>query len=401
MSLNEIMNIHMCSFVVAVLLSLQSDVLNAQPVAATMAEPIVTFLSHRSGDNILYRMKPDGTEIKPIFGGTIGDIPSFTEGVTLMRQPHWTRQSPDGKYFASWVYEKGKPYSQWQGTLRPMLWVGDVDGNWTRIVNPDCREEFAWSPDSRKIAFSILSSDHNRGFFQPKVKSSQICMSGIDGSNTDFVLETKGIWSVQDWSPDGHRLLLLHRQNKLSLQKSTNELYEFNLAEAIDARAKAGVGALAGSEWTATIASNYLHKIQHDLTDLVISVARYSPEGKVLAILAYDPKNMFAPNLVADDELGRMRMMRLLCKIATLDISRGTSEIIGDYSDGTRGPICWSQDGTDILFSRYLPKDDDREKFRADKEHGLAIWSIGRDGKDARFITTGWSPDCSRDITRR
>ena len=44
-------------------------------------------------------------------------------------------------------------------------------------------------------------------------------------------------------------------------------------------------------------------------------------------------------------------------------------------------------------FSRYLPKGDDREKMAKDKEHGLAIWSVHKDGRGARFVTTGWSPD--------
>lgn len=380
--------------------TLQPHSLHAQTETVARSEPVVTFLSHRSGGNILYTVKPHGADVRPIFGGPIEGLPSFTHGVTLVREPHWTRQSPNGKYFASWVYEKGQPYSKYQGALRPMLWVGDLDGKWTRIVNPDCGEEFAWSADSRKIAFSILSSDHNRGFFQPKVQSTQICMSGIDGSNMDFVLEQKGIWSVQDWSPDGQRLLLLHRENRIPLKESTSALYEFRLTDALDARAKAEVGTHPDSEWGAKKASDYLERTRHTLAGLVVDDARYSPDGKTLAILAYDPQNMFAPNLVADDEFGRMRMMRLLCKLATLDKSGGSSEIIADYADGIRGPICWSHDGTEILFSRYLPKEDDREKFRVDKQHGLAIWSIRHDGKNARFITTGWSPDCSRDITK-
>jgi hypothetical protein len=34
-----------------------------------------------------------------------------------------------------------------------------------------------------------------------------------------------------------------------------------------------------------------------------------------------------------------------------------------------------------------------------DKEHGLSIWAVGRDGENARFVTTGWSPDFPRNVT--
>jgi hypothetical protein len=32
--------------------------------------PWVTFLSHRTGHNVLYRVRPDGTDLKPIFGAS-------------------------------------------------------------------------------------------------------------------------------------------------------------------------------------------------------------------------------------------------------------------------------------------------------------------------------------------
>jgi hypothetical protein len=57
----------------------------------------ITFLSHRTGDNLLYRMRPDGSECKAIFGGPIENAPGVADGMTLYREPHWTWQSPDGK----------------------------------------------------------------------------------------------------------------------------------------------------------------------------------------------------------------------------------------------------------------------------------------------------------------
>ena len=385
----------------AMVLTLWSVCSNDVQAQSTEAEPapVVTFLSHRTGTNLLYTMNGDGREIRPIFGGLIKDVPTVGEGVALYREPHWTRQSPNGKYFASWVYEKGRPYAKYQGESRAMLWAGDIAGTWTRVVNPDCTEEFAWAPDSERIAMSILSRDHSKGFFQSgKPRSTEVVIAGIDSSNVDYVLEQHGTWLTEDWSADGSRLLLTHREADAGLENERCDLLEFRVADAIRARNSADGGVSArGSEWTAKKAADYLVKVPGDLRGLRVNCARYSPDGKTIAVLAEDPMNLFAPNDVADDELGRERMKRLLGKLLVVDRSSGQVQKIADYKDGIRGPICWTGDGAAVLFSRYLAKDDDREKTLADKEHGLSIWSIDRDGKNARFITTGWSPDCGRD----
>ena len=58
-------------------------------------ESWITFLSRRTGDKLLYRMRPDGTQCTANFGGTVKDIPGMRDWVTLYREPHWTWQSPD------------------------------------------------------------------------------------------------------------------------------------------------------------------------------------------------------------------------------------------------------------------------------------------------------------------
>lgn len=371
--------------------------------AAPRAKPLITFLSHRSGRNLLYTMRPDGSEIKPIFGGEIKDVPVFTAGVTLARVPHWTRQSPNGLYFASWAYDQGLPDDKYRGESRAMLWVGSMDGKWARILDPDCTEEFAWSPDSSRLAFSILSKDTNRGYLQVKnVHSTEIAIARWDASNFDYVLERRGTWLVEDWSIDGDRLLLSYHGNNLNPKDEHIELFEFRLVDALAARRTAGFELAArGNEWAAKSAGDYLEKVRCELGGLSVNCARYSPGGKTIAVLAEDPKNLFAPNEVADDELSRGKMQRLLGKLFVVDRMSGEARKIADYADGMRGPICWTSDGSAILFSRYLAKDDKREKTLDDKEHGLSIWSIDRDGANARFITTGWSPDCSRDARFR
>jgi hypothetical protein len=355
----------------------------------------MTFLSHRASYNQLYQSQPDGANEQAIFGGPITDLPSFDDSYKMYREPHWTRQSPNGKYFASWLYEMGIPHSKYKGSSRPMLVVGDLGGKWTRIVNSACHEEFAWSQDSKQLAFSVFSETNYNGVLQQLVDTTEIFVTGIDGSNYNCILEKKGKWIVLDWSPDGKRLLIENRRLGGKIEDSQSNLFEFRVIDAIDARRKSKYD----PNWVTQKASDFLTPISLNLKDLQFSGARYSPTRSEIAIETFDPRNMYAPNLVGDDELSQGRMMRLLGKIHVFDTHTSALRKVADYDDGIRGPICWSPDGNDIYFSRYLPKDDDREKMSEDKEHGLSIWAVGRDGENARFVTTGWSPDFPRNVT--
>ena len=57
----------------------------------------ITFLSHRTGENVLYRMQPDGSDLQANFGGELKDTPGLPWGMKWYRQPHWSRQSPTGR----------------------------------------------------------------------------------------------------------------------------------------------------------------------------------------------------------------------------------------------------------------------------------------------------------------
>lgn len=365
---------------------------NAQPDLERY-ETVMTFLSHRSGLNLLYNSQPDGSNPQIVFGGPIENVPSFSDSYKMIREPHWTRQSPNGKLFASWVYELGFPLEKHQSTPRAMLWVGSLDGTWTRTVNPDCYEEFAWSPDSRRLAFSVMSRHNYRGSLQKRPDTTEIFTSGIDGANCTCVFEKVGRWVVLDWSPDGKRLLLANREIGRRQEEAASVLFEFQIQDALEERSRNQFS----SDWPEKSASKFLTQIDLNVGGMQCNEARYSPTRNELAIAAFNPQKMLAPNLVPDDELERGRMMRMLGKIYVHDRDAKSLKKVADYDDGIRGPICWSPDGNDIYFSRYLPKEDDREKMSEDKQHGLAIWGIGRDGTNARFVTTGWSPDFPRD----
>jgi hypothetical protein len=329
---------------------------------------VITFLSHRTGDNLLYKMRPNGTDIKAFYGGEIRNMPANSSDVKMMLQPHWTLLSPNRKFFASWVYEVGAPLEKWKGFSRPFLIVGTLDGNWTRVVNADCHEEFAWSSDSKKLAFSHFYPGNDQEHkLQSSLRSSQIITCGIDGSNEEVVLEQPGILAVLDWSPDGKRLLLSRRYGDSKPNRSA-DLFELELASK-----KCRPYILEGSQDTDVVG------------------ARYSPDGKKIAIFYIDSNKGYAANEVAKDEIGKARMMRLLAKLALIDRDGKNRRVVADFPDGMRGPFCWSPKGDQLLVVRYLPKEDQREKFEA--EHGTSIWRVPIDGSSPSFVTTGWGPD--------
>jgi Tol biopolymer transport system component len=158
------------------------------------------------------------------------------------------------------------------------------------------------------------------------------------------------------------------------LKYGKDDLIEFDLVAAKEAKSRAR----RDSSWPSDAALDTL------MTSLTGGDAgsfidgRYSPDGRQIATevsrhlrtpgSAFDPKGF---------ELG------------VLDVASGKFRTIAKYAEGLRGPICWSPDGKEILFSRYLTADDQREKM----EGGLGIWAIHPDGTGARFLTTGWRPD--------
>ncbi len=224
-------------------------------------------------------MRPDGSHLTSVFGGEIHDVPVVDEGVTLYREPHWTRQSPNGRYFASWVRDTGEPYSKYQGLTGFMIYVGGLDRSWCRVLDPDGHEEFAWSPDSTRIALSIIagkgaSKQSSQGYYHSALpRSTEVYVLGIDGSHGAYVLEQPGMWSLCDWSSDGRKLLLLRSAEK---DMELSDLVEFDLKAAVAAGAKSGIRAeTRGNGWAVGGAARFVKP-------LLRGTSGRDPEGAAL-----------------------------------------------------------------------------------------------------------------------
>lgn len=165
----------------------------------------ITFLSRRFGDNVLYRMRPDGSELAPLFGGELVGLPGLAEDQRVYRRPHWTRQSPDRKFFLSWATDASSPAEKYPSGSRYMIHLGSTDGGPTRVMATDGGEVFCWSPDSGLFAYSRMPVPDTRCVtgLAPRVASTQVVVASINGSHEEVVLEKPGVWTACDWSPDG------------------------------------------------------------------------------------------------------------------------------------------------------------------------------------------------------
>jgi Tol biopolymer transport system component len=340
----------------------------------------ITFLSHRSGNNRLYRMHPDGSDLSPVFGGQLDDVPGLREGQVLYRQPHWSRQSPDHRFFLSWARDVVIPEENCRSPVRFMIYLGRTDGGPVRVLAPDGGEVFCWAHDSRSFAYTRRPVPDTRTVtgLGPRIPSTQVVIAAIDGSIEEVVLEKAGCWTACDWSPHGQRLLLLY-QNTGSPNYGRWDLIELDLHKARYQRERMAELRPGDDFASSRAVEGCLRSVTDGLPIAWFAEPRYSPDGSRIATIFSRRARLTDPGL---HELG------------VIDVANERLEAIAEYRhpDRIHGPICWSPDGTEILIARPLPPVDRRENL-ATGEPGLSIWAIRPDGMEARFLTTGWSPD--------
>jgi hypothetical protein len=302
--------------------------------------------------------------------------------MTLYREPHWTWQSPDQKYFASWAWDSFRPRGKSAVRPRFRLYLGRADGTGpVRLLTPVCQEAVAWSPDSQRVAYAV-TTDREASAHPNPARMTRIYVVAIDGTSEDMIFEQPGLWEPQDWSPDGKKLLLTHREFIGPLMRS--DLVEIDMATVEKMQKDARRNS---SERWQNSSTGALEPVLGDTAPVSPNDARYSPDGKFIAVTAIrkaeKPGADWKP---LDFELG------------VIDRATATYRKVVWYPDGLRGPICWSPHGLEIVFSRPLKAGDKREAMAPgdgalNQEHGLGLWAIKPDGSGERFLTTGWSPD--------
>jgi hypothetical protein len=388
----------LCGGLAATLASAVGSGLAARPAAARPGDGLasakaeggswIPFLSRRSGHNVLYRMRPDGSDLKPIFGGEVKGAPGLAKGVALHREPHWSRLSPDRKYFTRWACEAGKKGGNVEFLTEFMLQLGRADGPGpTRALTSACEEIVAWSPDSKRVAYTVTSGLRWPWSFSHLLNappSTRVFLQKIEGGMPEMIFEQPGAWHVNDWSPDGTKLLL-SRVDLTLYSAPFEELVEYDLA----AMGKDKKNFFPNAPWQSSpmTISQYVKPVLGGQPALMLSDGRYSPDGKWIAATGSKrpdkPGNAYAiPNF----------------ELVLIDREKSSCRKVVSYPGagyGLRGPICWSPDGKEILYSRPLAKVDKRENGAGDAgaPAGLGIRAIRPDGTGERFLTTGWGPE--------
>jgi Tol biopolymer transport system component len=209
---------------------------------------------------------------------------------------------------------------------------------------------------------------------------TRIFVVAIDAASEDMIFEQPGYWTPMDWSPDGKKLLLTHGEIiSMKMGLMSNILVELDMATVEKMLTHPRRNTFG--RWQNYDTTELLEPVLGDAAAVSPNGARYSPDGKFIAVTAIRKAEKPGGGWKAlDFELG------------VIDRARATYQKVVWYKDGLRGPICWSPDGAEILFSRPLEPGDKREASK-EEDNGLGLWAIKSDGSGARFLTTGWSPD--------
>lgn len=340
----------------------------------------ITFLSHRSGKNQLYRMRPDGTELESVFGDRIDNAPAVPMNCYLYQEPHWTRLSPNGSLFLCWSCVTGMPEDKYATQGQFMLHLSTIDGAKRRIIEPAASEVFAWAPTSDRFAFAVHYHANSRAsYVRAAPPTSEICLLDIDGTNRTVVLDKPGLWSVSDWSPNGQRLLLTYTSDKLSRQASfnTDQLLELDVASFSREAKELRLLGLPYSDLVSSQVNRYLRSLPLKAGRRLLGPPRYSPGGNRIALTW--------------ERFPSDRVDEPLFEVVTLDLESGKSRVVLSSNARFHGPICWSPDETEILFARPLAPSAAVESEKM--EGGLEIVAVDLANNQQRSVTTGWSPD--------
>lgn len=201
--------------------------LTAAPVLATVSgqNGAIAFVSDADGDDDIYTMNPDGSDVVQIT-----NAPDQSGFSVLDANPSW---SPDGRSIA---FERLTTNT---GTPEPVerrdIWIMAADGSNQRIIVEGV--EPTWSPDGRSIAFNMGSTGMLNG-----LPTSVIATVDLD-TLVVRILTDPGTWvSVggtststdysPTWTPDGSEIVFLRKRTPATPMSMYSDLMAVEVAGA-------------------------------------------------------------------------------------------------------------------------------------------------------------------------
>ncbi len=154
----------------------------------------IVFVSDRDGDQELYMMDVDGTNLRQLTHNSIRDS--------------WPVWSPDGTQIAY--------LSSSENNVD--LIVINADGSSVRNLTQGVgnNRQPAWSPDGQKLAFLSVQS----GIYH-------ISVIDIDGNNRIQLTDDDEVYTRPDWSPDGTKIAFTSGENYYYIHADGTQLTQF------------------------------------------------------------------------------------------------------------------------------------------------------------------------------
>lgn len=151
----------------------------------------IVFVSNRDGDDELYVMSRDGRDVRQLTRNRRSDL-----------TPRW---SPNGKLIA-FASDRARPGEH-------ELWLVNADGTGPRrlvgtVAHPtrqDTQLSPTWSPDGRRLIFSMTVADGNPELFVVRVDGTGLRRLTVTRGSTEVL----GDDTMPDWSSDGRSVVFV------------------------------------------------------------------------------------------------------------------------------------------------------------------------------------------------
>ena len=223
-----------------------------------------------------------------------------------------------------------------------------------------------WSPDGKRIAFSATGADGNVDLYVADLDiGSPSSTPPLTTAHARRLTTDPSLDEFPAWTPDGTTIVYdnsgAHPLDD-SLFSDTMEIWSVPAAGGTPVRLTnnavidtqpdvAGDGTVAFWHQGVIFAMNSDGSNQHQLKKVPVDVGfnpRWSPDGRRLALLQYDPSK----RATFESSLDLPRDLPLL-KVIVVDVATGAVTDVGPRVPSDINPVSWMPDGSALLVYRY------------------------------------------------